>query len=102
MSTFDTGRAEARSRANRRLRNLTVGTTLAAVAATGGLSWLAALTHSGAASAVAADVVRAGGSASSTTTGTVTTARTSRGGATSGTTIVTQAQGAAHATTGGS
>ena len=41
-------RAEARSRANRRLRNMTIGTAILAVAATGSLGWAAAITYNGA------------------------------------------------------
>ena len=41
MSTNDNGRAEARTRANRRLRRMTIGTTMLGLAATGTLGWLA-------------------------------------------------------------
>ena len=45
MNTTDNGRTEARSRANRRLRSMTIGTTALGIAATGSLGWLAAATY---------------------------------------------------------
>jgi hypothetical protein len=47
MNTFDNGRAEARSRANRTLRHMTIGTAILGVVATGTLSWAAAATNDG-------------------------------------------------------
>ena len=51
MNTTDNGRTEARSRANRRLRRMTIGTTMLGVAATGSIGWLAAATYDGASAA---------------------------------------------------
>ena len=39
MNTIDNGRTEARSRANRRLRRMTIGTAMLGVAATGSFGW---------------------------------------------------------------
>jgi len=105
MNTTDNGRAEARSRANRRLKRMTIGTALAAVAATGGFGWLAAATYNGASTdattaavttkttSAAADTAAnsSTGASTSTSTGTTTTAP-----------VVSAAQGVAHASTGGS
>ena len=48
MKTNERARVEARSRAGRRLRNLTIGTAILGVAATGALGWVAAGTPVGA------------------------------------------------------
>ena len=53
MNATDNGR-EARSRAARRLRKLTIGTAALGVAATGGFGWLAAVTYSGSTTAATA------------------------------------------------
>ena len=63
MKTSDRVRAEARSRASRRLRNMTIGTAILGVAATGSLGWAAAGTP-------------VGGTATSSSAATVTTATT--------------------------
>jgi hypothetical protein len=98
MNATDNGR-EARSRAARRLRKLTIGTAALGVAATGGFGWLAAVTYSGATTSVTTAAITmpaatsaATGATSSTTSGTTTAAVPS----------VTAAQGIAHASTGGS
>jgi hypothetical protein len=101
MATNDNGRADARSRATRRLRNLTIGTTLLSVAATGVLSGAAALTYDGSSSTA---------STSTSTTALVTNGRSSTSsvassstsGTTSTTPSVSSAQGTAHASSGGS
>ena len=102
MKTNDNGRAEARSRANRRLRAMTIGTAVLGVAATGSLGWAAAMTYDGstanrtAAAGITATDVTADGTTSTTTgsqgsTSTTATAPT-----------VSSSSGNAHATTGGS
>lgn len=48
MHDSTTRNAAARHRATRRLRNLTIGTTLAGVTASAGFGWLAAVTYAGA------------------------------------------------------
>jgi hypothetical protein len=86
MKTTDNGR-DARSRATRRLRNLTVGTAVLGVVATGGFSALAAATtHDGPAT-------------TAPTTSTTTTASTSTATAAP---VVTAASGPGVVTTGGS
>ena len=47
-TTRTTGSTVARNRATRRLRTLTIGTTLAGVAASAGFGWVAAATYAGA------------------------------------------------------
>lgn len=97
MNTTTNERAEARSRANRRLRTMTIGTALLAVAATGGFGTLAA-----------AGSLDAG--AATTTTSMATDAATvvTADAATTSTTViattptVTAVSGGAHASTGGS
>jgi hypothetical protein len=100
MKTTDNGRALARSRANQRLRNLTIGTAVFGVAATGGLGWLAAMTYDG--SSAAATTVTAVATTGTTTTGTTAGTSTSTGVAATAAPVVTAVGGTAHATTGGS
>ncbi len=120
-------RAEARSRANRRLRNMTIGTAILAVAATGSLGWAAAITYNGAstqADLTAAVVTTTVGDttatdATSTTSGATSSDATSSGATSSGATssgatssaatssaatapLVSSASGGAHVSTGGS
>lgn len=96
MHTNDHGRADARSRATRRLRHLTIGTTLLGVAGTGLLSGLAGLTYDGTPSTTS--TVAAITSSITTDDGATSTAAPS----VSATPLVTVAQGAAHVSTGGS
>ena len=120
MKTTDNGRALARSRANKRLRNLTIGTAMLGVAATGSLGWLAAMTYDGSNATTAAMesltatgvTTAAGTTATATTATTTTTASTTTTSATatapaatpSATAgpVVVAAGGPAHASTGGS
>ena len=116
MKTNDNGRAEARSRADRRLRRITIGTAVLGVVATGSLGGLAAFTYDGTSdtsSALAAVTMDA--TTTTTTTAATPTTSTSTATATPSATAaattsatataaptVTTAQGNAHATTGGS
>jgi hypothetical protein len=105
MNTNDNGRAEARSRANRRLRRMTIGTTVLGLAATGSLGWLAAATYSGATAADAASAIVAvgtGGSATSGTTNGTATPTATAAPVASAAPIVTTTTGNAHAASGGS
>ena len=107
MNTTDNGRALARSRANKRLRNLTIGTAVFGVAATGGLGWLAAVTYDGSSAGATSAVVlttTADNPATSNSTGATrtSTAATATAPAATATPVVTAAGGTAHATTGGS
>ena len=90
MKTTD-NRREARSRANRRLRNLTIGTAVFGVVATGGLTALAAATTSGGATP---STVTASTTATTSPPTTTTT--------TAGAPVVSAASGPGVATTGGS
>lgn len=96
MNATDNGR-EARSRAARRLRKLTIGTAALGMAATGGFGWLAAVTYSG--STTAATAAFTVPSTASTTVGATTSGAS---GTTTTVPTVTAAQGNAHASTGGS
>ncbi len=95
-----------RSRATRRLRNLTIGTTLAGIAASAGFGWLAALTYDGSNLTTASTA----GSTSTTTTSdsTVTAPSTSIGttgsssGSSSSSSGISRSSGPAHVSTGGS
>jgi hypothetical protein len=91
MKTNERARVEARSRAGRRLRNLTIGTAILGVAATGTLGWVAAGTPVGASttSRSTADVTRG-------------TTNAGTGGSTGNAPGVTGTGGRAHVTTGGS
>lgn len=103
MTTTDTGRAEARSRATRRLRTMTIGTALAAVAATGGLGWLAAVTDDGTPTtgATTIAVVGASGSIDTAAADTSNTSGTTSSGTVTAPTV-RSASGGAVASTGGS
>jgi hypothetical protein len=90
MNTADNGR-DARSRAARRLRNLTIGTAVLGVVATGGLSALAAATNDGSGDTTTTVATTPGTGTTTTTTTTTTSAPT-----------VTTASGTGHASTGGS
>jgi hypothetical protein len=92
MTTNDNGRRD-RVRATRRLHNLTIGTALLGVAATGGFGALAAITYNGAAKTTATTATTA-----FTTTGSATTTAT----AAPTSPAVTTTTGTAHVTTGGS
>ena len=90
MKPTDNGR-DARSRATRRLRNLTIGTAVLGVGATGAFTVLAAATtHDGSATTAAT-------TSTSTSATTTTTASTSPAAP-----VVTAASGPGVATTGGS
>lgn len=96
MHTNDHGRSAARSRATRRLRHLTIGTTLLGVAATGMLSGLAALTYDGVPSTTSA-VAAITSSLATDDAGTSATSASATAAP-----LVTAGQGSAHASTGGS
>jgi hypothetical protein len=98
MNTTDNGRTEARSRANRRLRRMTIGTTMLGVVATGSIGWLAAATYHGTTAAGTETAIVSGANdpaatstAAATATPTATTAPT-----------VSTATGNGHASSGGS
>ncbi len=98
MNTNDNRRAAARSRANRRLQRMTIGTAMLGVVATGGLGWLAAVTYNGSTALGATAIVRTddeGGSAA-------TPASSSTATGTSSSPAVASVQGGAHVSTGGS
>ena len=96
MNTPDP-RAEARNRANRRLRRMTIGTTVLGVASVGILGATAAFTYDGTTSTGnAVALVETADAGTSTTTTTTTTATPST------TPTVTSSSGSAHASTGGS
>lgn len=97
MSTNDNGRAEARSRANRRLRRMTIGTTMVGVVATGTFGWLAGATYDGATSIGAETAIVADSTSASTDTAT----RSSTAAAAT-TPTVTTTTGSGHASSGGS
>ena len=98
MNTIDYGRTEARSRANRRLRRMTIGTTMLGVAATGSIGWLAAATYNGATAAGTETAIVSGVNEPSTTS---TTAATATPTTTTAPTVSTTT-GNAHASSGGS
>jgi hypothetical protein len=103
MNSYDNGRAAARSRANRRLRRMTIGTTLLGLAATGGLGWFAAVTYDGStATATTASVTLDGTTAAGTTTSPSTSTTTSPSSTSTTIPTVTSVQGGAHVSTGGS
>jgi hypothetical protein len=107
-------RAEARNRANRRLRRMTVGATALGIAATGALSLTAALSYDGKTStgdavalALTGDTgsssTSSGGTSSSGTASATATPSTSSGSSSTSTTpSVTSSSGSRHASTGGS
>jgi type VI protein secretion system component VasK len=96
-------RAVARSRAQRRLRRMTIGTALLGIAATGGLGWTAALSYNGSTTSTAATagVITADAGSTSTSTSTTTSSASSSASATTAPTV-TSVIGNAHASTGGS
>ena len=99
MNTNDNGRAEARSRANHRLRRMTIGTAMLGVVATSTLGWLAGATNDGATSTGAETaIVTDSTSASTGTAATTTTAPT----ITTTSPTVTTTTGTGHASSGGS
>lgn len=100
MNTTDNGRIEARSRANRRLRTMTIGTTMLGVAATGSIGWVAAATYDGATAsraetAMVSDTLDAAAATLPTTTTGATPAATAAPS-------VSTTTGDAHASSGGS
>jgi hypothetical protein len=109
MNTNDNGRAETRSRANGRLRRMTIGTAVLGVLATGSFGGLAALTYDGSSDSGSAVAEVDTSTTTITTTTTATSAATAEPTATAAAAAaataapaVTTTQGAAHATTGGS
>ncbi len=101
MNTNDQ-RAEARSRANRRLRRMTIVTAILGVAATGGLGWASALTYNGAltqSALTAAVTTETVDGATPATSG--TSSSTSTAAATAAPTVASTT-GQAHVSTGGS
>jgi hypothetical protein len=98
MNTTNNGR-DARTDAARRLRNLTIGTAVLGVVATGGLAALAATTNAGSDVSVTAVVTTAAGATATAapipTTTTTTTTTTS-------VPVVTAVTGPGNASTGGS
>jgi len=100
MNTPD-ARAEARNRANRRLRRLTIGTTALGIAATGVIGLAASISDDGSPAqgdAVALVVTGDTDASSRSSVGTASSSSSS----TSTTPSVTSGAGVAHASTGGS
>lgn len=98
MNTANNGR-DAMTDAARRLRNLTIGSAVFGVVATGGLAALAATTNVGSDVSVTALVTTAAGAtASSAPTATTTTTSTT----TTSVPVVTAPNGTGNASTGGS
>lgn len=101
-------RAEARSRASHRLRNMTIGTAILGIAATGSLGWAAAITYDGAstrADLTAAVVTTTVGDTTATDATSTTSSTATTSGATSSVAaapVVSSAPGGAHVSTGGS
>jgi polysaccharide biosynthesis protein PslG len=110
MDTSTTQRANHRTRAMLRLRNLTIGTALVSVAATSGLGWLAANTDAGSTATVTSvssttTTTTTSGSTSSDTSGSssaTSTATPTPTTSTSSTTGVSGSTGKAQVSTGGS
>jgi len=102
MNTTDNGRALARSRANKRLRNLTIGTAVFGVAATWGLGWLAAVTYDGSSAGATGAVVLTTTADDATTSNSTGATTASTAATATAAPVVTAAGGTAHATTGGS
>jgi hypothetical protein len=110
MNTND-ARADARSRAGRRLRRMTIGTALLGIAATGGLGWTAALSYDGAgpstdatATVSSTDMSTAAltGSTAGAVSATPTTTTTAMTSAATAAPVVTWVTGNAHVSSGGS
>jgi hypothetical protein len=98
-------RAEARNRANRRLRRMTIGTGALAVASVGLFGATAAFTNDGTpttAGTLALARTRAGSTSSDTDSGTATPSTTSSSSSSTTAPAVTSTSGTAHASTGGS
>lgn len=95
-----------RDRAVARLRSLTIGTSIASLAAVGGFGAMAALSYDGTSGGITTAAVTTDNATS--TTGTTTTSSTTTSSTTGGTTPVqetaapTATTGAAHAATGSS
>jgi hypothetical protein len=102
MNTTDIGR-ERRSRATRRLRNLTIGTAAFGIVATGGLSALAAATYHGTLGLVETSAVTASNAGSGATTSPVASPSPAAPvlSVTQGISVIGSG-GTSHATTGGS
>ena len=101
MNTTDNGRVEARSRANRRLRRMTIGTTMLGVAATGSIGWLAAATYDGASGPARRRRSWSSASDDSAAATSTTTTPSTTATATAAPTVSTTT-GNAHASSGGS
>jgi hypothetical protein len=95
MNTIHNGR-DARSDAARRLRNLTIGTAVLGVVATGSLAALAATTNDGSDMSTSAVVTTAAGSTATPTLATTTSTTMPS------TPVVNTATGPGNASTGGS
>jgi hypothetical protein len=104
MSTTDNGRTEARSRADRRLRRVTIGTAILGVAATGTLGFAAAAGNDGSAasSATTAAVTSAATDTASDTATDTAIDDTDDVAAATPAPSVAGSSGSAHASTGGS
>jgi hypothetical protein len=90
-----------RDRAVARLRALTIGSSIASIAAVGGFGFMAAHSYAGASTDITTAAVTTVGSTTTTDGGTsATTATTGTSTATSSTTTTTQATAAPTATTG--
>jgi hypothetical protein len=96
MNTIHNGR-DARSDAARRLRNLTIGTAVLGVVATGGLAAMAATTNDGSDMSTSAVVTTAAGSTAAPTPATTASTATMPS-----TPVVNTATGPGNASTGGS
>jgi hypothetical protein len=96
MDTSTPQRTNARTRALRRLRTMTIGTALAGVAASAGFGWLAAATDDGGTQPVAA--VDSTGTTTTPSTGTTTGTSSS----TTSSATVSGTSGSAQVSTGGS
>jgi hypothetical protein len=101
MNSTDNGRGEARSRANRRLRRMTIGTTMLGVAATGSLGLLAAATYDGASGSGNETAIVSSASGDSAAATSTTTTQSTTAAATAAPTVSTTT-GSAHASSGGS
>jgi hypothetical protein len=96
MNANDNGR-EARVRAAKRLRTITIGTTILGVAATGGFGALAAVTYHG--TTTTATLASTTTAATTTTSGTTTTTTTTTA---TQAPAVTTTTGTGHVSTGSS
>ena len=89
-----------RDRAVARLRALTIGSSIASIAALGGFGAMAALSYHGPSTDITTAAVTAAGSTTTTDGGTSTTTGTTSTNSTTTTTTTTQATAAPAATTG--